>query len=827
MLAQPEVRLLSLTGPPGVGKTRLALELAHRVKGSFANGAAFIPLASTRSADLVIPSLAQALGLHESARPIFESLVFHLRSQQRLLLLDNFEQVSPAGPPLVWLLERAPRLKLLVTSRSALRASGEYEFPLPPLPPPELEPLPPLEQLAEHPSVQLFVQRAHAAQPEFALTEENAGAVAAICARLDGLPLAIELAAARCRMLSPAAILERLGQSLQLFNLDGDPDPRHRSLQQAIAWSYDLLPDEEQKLFRSLGVFSGSFDLQAVEAVCAPDTSGPASTLELIGRLVDQSLVIPAARGKETRCRLLETLRHFALEYLKNAGELEGLRRRHAAYYLRLAEAVRPELFSSRQIHGMDRLKQEYENLRAVLEWGHNEEAGETALRLVMALLQYWALRGNWEEGRKWQTHALASPEAERHPRLRGPVLMGAGMLSAIGNDYPAAAEYFRESLGLLQEAGDRRGYGLSLCFLGLVAVLQGSYSGVDRQLEESVSILREAGDPWALALSLFQQGDYLMMKNPATARAIHTESLELFRETGDRWGITLPLTSLGRLCLQEGDLQAAQSYLEEALNLRQELGLKWFIAISMINLGEVYQLQEDEAKARDCYERGLKLAGEVGDRARSAWALHRLGILEYRRGELSRAYDLFHESLSLEMELGYRLGIARCLVGIGVLVESLHARSKSTSGEALEAARLFGSAQAILKQSGAHLEEVDEREYRAGVEASRSRLSPQAFSEAWEAGARTGLEKAVEQALAWRPEPEPPASPPVYPAGLTGREVEVLALVASGMTNAEVARQLVISQRTVEAHLRSIFSKLQVTTRSAATRFAIENDLA
>jgi DNA-binding NarL/FixJ family response regulator len=445
-------------------------------------------------------------------------------------------------------------------------------------------------------------------------------------------------------------------------------------------------------------------------------------------------------------------------------------------------------------------------------------KAGEIGLRLAGALIFFWALRGDWSEGRGWLEGALEQAQAATPARARA--LQGLGVLATLSGDHATALSQFEQSQALYRRLGDRNGAALSLSFMGLSAVLQGDYPRARAQLEESIAILRQGGDQWALAVSLYYLGDAVLMDDAAAAQALYEESLALFRELGDRWGATLPLTSLGRLALQRGDFATARAYVEEGLALRRALGLKRFIAVSLTSLGEILQSQGEDGQARRCYQESLTLFREMGEKGGLAWTLHHLGYIAQRQGDQADATRLFAESLSLEKALDHKPGIARCLVGLGGLAI---AQDQSLE-KAQQAVRLFGAAKALLANAGAQLEPVDEREYQAGLAAARARLSPTAFESAWAAGQALTLEQAMDEALP--PIPEPEAVPATYPADLSEREVEVLRLVAQGLTNTEVANQLIISPRTVEAHLRSIFGKLQVTSRSAATRFAVEHQL-
>lgn len=609
-LSQPEVRLLTLVGAPGIGKTRLGIQVAGEMEGSFADGVAFVALAPIRDAALMAGAIAQALGIHESGKePRLDTLIDYLYARELLLVLDNLEHVVDAAPLIIRLLEYAPRLKVLATSRLALRVPGEYEYEVPPLALPDLDDLPPVETLATCGAVDLFVRRAQAVQPDFALTEENAATVAALCVRLDGLPLALELAAVRMRHFAPAALLDRLDRSLELLTcVAPGADPRHHTLRAAVAWSYDLLGTDEQALFRRLGVFAGGWTLEAAETVSGPGTlmredgdepatgGGNADPVDLLTTLVDQSLIRgPVEEGGKCRFMMHETIRAFALEQLAETGELATLQRRHAMYYLRLAEAAAADLDGSAQADRADRLEAEHNNLRAALNWALDEatgaEEGQTTsclsratvgVRLAIALWPFWRDRGHESEGAAWLDRAMAQAEALR----------------------------------------DRR---------AIVSALTGTV---------------------AIA------------------------------------GSSLPPRQVVRL------LAAASALLDS---------------------------------------------------------------------------------------------------GNGTL---------------------DGDERDILDQQ---------------IVAVRNRLDQAAFEAAWASGRELSLGQVVAEAreIAQKAiNAPPPTAPPAYPADLTEREVEVLQLLAQGLTNAEIAERLIISRRTVDAHLRAIYAKIGVSSRSAATRFAVEQNL-
>jgi predicted ATPase/DNA-binding XRE family transcriptional regulator len=678
------VRLLTLVGPPGIGKTRLALEIAGELLGEFTDGVFFVPLAPVTDPSLVASTIAQVLGLKEAGNePIQARLIQHLQHKRMLLLLDNFEQVVSAANLVADLLSTCPQLKALVTSREGLHLRGERRLSVPPLAlPQEATPIP-LQRVANFTSVQLFVERAQAVS-SFRLTEENAEVVAAICSRLDGLPLAIELVAARSRLLPPKAILSRLigqgpgpeaGARTSLHLAAGgarDLPARHQTLRAAIEWSYDLLDLAEQALFARLGVFVGGFTLAAAEAVCNARGDLLLDMLDGVESLLDKNLVRQSGQEEEDisitwepRCEMLETIREYARERLEKSEEEEQTRRWHAEYCLALAETAESELHGPGQKEWLDRLEQEHDNLRAALQWSlgqaqvrypgdrvDSEERVEIALRLCGTLGSFWEMHSHLSEGRKWLDLALERGTAAS-PSARAKMLSEAGTLAKYQGDFARARLLFDESLAVRQELGDKKGIAASLNNLGTIAWNMGDYAGARLLFGESLAVRQELGDKQAIAASLSNLAAVCRhLGETDEARRFQEESLALMRELGNKRGIATALNNLGGAAWGQGDYATARLLFEESLALERELGHKSGIADSVCNLGEVLTAQGEYAPARLLHEESLRIRQQLGDRWGYAFSLEGFARLAYRQGEAWRATQLYGAAETLRQAI-------------------------------------------------------------------------------------------------------------------------------------------------------------------------------
>ncbi len=833
LLEREDIRLLTLTGPGGSGKTRLSLQVAAELSDRFAGGVFFVNLAPLSDPDLVIPTIAQTLGLKDMGiRSMLEQLQTFLQEKELLLLLDNFEQVVDAAPGLADLLAACPRLKLLVTSRQVLRLSAEHEFAVPPLSLPDPRHLPDLVALSQYEAVALFIARAQAVKPDFQVTNANAPAVAEICARLDGLPLAIELAAARIKLLPPQALLARLGQRLA-FLTGGlrDAPARQQTLRNTIDWSYRLLDVQEQRFFRRLSVFVGGCTLEAVEAVCNAARDLTIDVLERASSLIDKSLLRQAEPEEEPRFLMLETIREYGLEALKAAGEEEMTRQAHARYYLSLAEKAESELHGPEQAMWFDRLEQEHDNLRASLHWLLEGEAGheriEMALRLGGALWWFWFVRGPRSEGWAELSRVLERSAGVAAP-VRAKALLAAGWLASLLR-HPRAEGLCQESLALYRELGDKAGMANASLRLGVVALRKSQLAVLRSRSEESLALFKELGDKeyigWSLsnlATAALFQGDY------TKAHLLAEQSLALFRELGDRGAVMVVLLYLAKTLIYEGDATKAQAVLEKGLAISKQIGHKGWEAQLKGMLGEVFLQQNNISLARPLIEESLALSREMGHQDGTILSLSLLARLEAGQGNYATARALYEESLALSREWeAYKWDTATSLEGLAAVVVQ--------QGEPAWAARLWGAAEALREASGSPMPPAYRASYEQAVAAARTQLGERFFATAW----AEGRSMTLDQALAARGPVTIPTSPsagshstptirtsPTYPAGLTAREVEVLRLVAQGLSDAEIADRLVISYRTVTTHLSSIYNKLGVSSRSAATRFAVEHHL-
>jgi non-specific serine/threonine protein kinase len=790
-LRDPAVRLLTLTGPGGTGKTRLAVQVAAELLDAFPDGVFFVDLAPIRDPNLVATTIAQALGVKEvPGQPLVEGLQRYLQDRHLLLVLDNFEQVVEAAPLVAELLGNASRLTVLVTSRVVLCLRVEHELPVPPLAVPDPQQLPPFAALAWNEAVMLFSQRAQAVQPDFRVTPENAAVVAEICQHLDGLPLAIELAAARSKLLSPQALLARLAQRvpgrLKVLTAGArDLPARQQTLRSTIDWSYSLLDAGEQALFARLGVFVGGFTLEAAEAICNADGDLSMDVLDGLHALLNKSLLRQAESvTSEPRFVMLETIREYALERLTAIGAVSEVSQQHVAYFLTLATTAARELRGHQQVLWLARLEEEHDNLRSALAWSLTDASTiECGLQLAGNLVWFWWLHSYFSEGRRWLEQALAVNRTVGPGRAAA--LNGLGILAFGQGDYRMSAGFLIDGLALYQGLGDHGGIAWSRGCLGVVAGYQGDLERAAALLGESRALFRRLGERWERAWVLACLGEVVVAQGDyAQAEELLVESLERARSLGDLWLITISLRHLGHVAHARGDYVRAIELYEEGLALRRELGDKLGMAQSLNNLGLVALDQGDTRGAKTRFEESLMLFRELSNRTGVAELLNNLGQIAQHEGAYVEASILFDESLALEREQGNTRGIALCTLNLGhaALYQAQYSRAiqlyteslahyqelgdlrsiaegleglaavAAMQGQAPEAARraarLCGAADALRDTIGAP-KLPDDRLHRQPIEeTARVYLDETDFAAAMDVGRAMPLEQAIAYAL-------------------------------------------------------------------------------
>ena len=782
LLRQPGTRLITITGPGGVGKTSLAMRIAHEAQDSFLDGVFYVSLAPISDPTLIIPTVAQSLSLAKSPRRLWlDNLKEYLHDRQVLLVLDNFEQIITAAPLLTELLSACARLKLLITSREALRVRGEQEFLLSPLAlPDEIS----VQTLLQCPSIALFVQRAQAVQLDFRLTSENAAAVAEICARLDGLPLALELAAARIKLLSPQTMLARLRNSpLQVLTVGArDLPARQQTLRRAIQWSYDLLDDEERRAFRWFSVFVGGSTLEAALNVLA--SPNPVDVLEA---LVSKSLLRQVETDGAPRLLMLETIRQFGWEQLTLTAELEAARRAHAAYYVPFAEAAEPHLVGIDQEVWLRRLDIEQDNLRAALHWAIEQHEGELAQRIAGALQPFWFARGYWSEGRRWLENSLALESgAAQNPFVRAKTLYGAGTLARFQGDFARARMLCEQSLVLYRALKDQSGVVMALVQLSRISNFQDDQIATKAFLAEASTLIDALPDT--------------VVKANAYADMV--------------------LASMG-IGSSQPPPEAAH-YLDESERIQRALDNPTGLAFAVLQQANRAQFAGDDTRAAPLFDEAERLATELADhRLLSRVALSR-APLDLRAGDFATARRRVDDCIRHADILGNH-HIPSALV---VLAAILHKQGLTSW-----AARVFGLADARTRtrQMRAEVENLEQSLRIAEIRREvRVQLGEETYASEIASGQRLTLEdlRTIPYPPAQTSAPVATASRLASGASLTARELEVLRLLDQGLSNPQIAERLVVSRRTVDAHLRSIYDKLGVKSRDAATRVAREQGL-
>jgi predicted ATPase/class 3 adenylate cyclase len=704
LLTRQEAQLLTLTGPGGTGKTRLALQVAADMLDDFSDGAFFVNLAPITDHSLVLSTIAQSLGVREAGgQPLIDTLKSYLRDKRLLLVLDNFEQVIEAAPLMAELAAHCPHIKIVTTSRVPLRVRGEKEFPVPPLSLPNPQRLPSLEHLTQYEAVRLFIERATDVKPDFEVTNDSAPAVVEICVRLDGLPLAIELAAARIRLFPPQALLSRLSSRLKLLTGGArNTSARQQTLRGAIDWSYDLLNEGEKQLFRRLAVFAGGRTLEAIEAICNAEGDLKIDVLNGVESLVSKSLLKQEeGAGGEPRFKMLETIHEYAREKLEDDHEAYTLSNQHFEFFLSLAEQSAPELEGPQQLVWLASLEAEHDNLRAALTWAEQHHQPELAVRLVAALWPFWNMHGHYTEGRQRTRTVLRTFHGAGSSYQVADATFGAGFLAWKQGDTQEAREMFEKSLSLSREMGYKLGLSRALGGLGRVM----SHEDSNRTVK------------------------------------VFEHSLEVAREIGDKACESFALTGLGHVARDQGRFEQAHSYYSQSLNIRQQMGDTYNIAVQLGNLGEVARGMLDYDMARTLYQESLELHRVVQETASVAIQLMNLAYTEHRLGNSGLAKGHIMESLKLLRKLGHSGShIVLCLACIAGL--------SATRGELLRASKLFGAVDRALSEMNRTWDLLDRKEYDQDVAYARAQLDASAWRASWAEGQAMTLEQAIDYAL-------------------------------------------------------------------------------
>ena len=786
-----ETRLVTLTGPGGCGKTRLAIQVANRISETFADGVRFADLASLREPELVPQLAGQSLGLQLTGEePFLDKLLNFVRSKRLLLVLDNCEHLIQACARLAGqLLIQTPGVYILATSREPLAVAGERIYPLQGLKSPQVggdpaqpsqpAPLPP--EMMTYDAVSLFVERGRAILPGFTPTSENAGWIGEICQRLDGLPLAIELASARVKVLTVQEIAARLNDRFALLTAGNRTgiEPRHQTLRAALDWSFDLLPSVEQILLRRLAVFAAGCTLDTAEAVCSGEGISDGQVLDLLSSLVDKSFIVAETTGRaHARYRLLETIREYALEKLSQAGEMDQLYNRHLDLFLVRAEEASPKLTDAYQKLWLNWLESEHDNLRAAMEWSLASNRIEDGLRIAIALLHFWTIRGYMRESLTWYQRLLAEMNDTVSLNIRVNALVNATYIARGEGNVQAYESFGREAVQAAEASRDDGLLALALNNLGASAQAAGDFQTAFTTIERAIPLYRESGPPYYLRMAIYLAGE---------------NAVEL------------------------GKYEIARERLDESLALCQKEGDFYHIANIYNALGDLARLEQNYTEAASAYENAAALARELDARNNLASITGNLGFTYLVQGRVGQAISCFRECLAIHLAQQNKPGQVECLIGFAAAAVKI--------GRTPDGVRLLAAAAAISGQPYASYWQANRMEFARYNDLARASLTETKYQAEQAAGQALSLQ----QAVAYAQNLPLSESEPAFrrsPDDLTEREREVAVWIAQGKTNSQIAQELVLSKRTVEKHAANILSKLGLTSRAQIVRWAIEKGL-